>query len=101
LDCHNLALAAVYCPPRFTISEAQFIDYFNSLGNYFMAAGDYNAKHTHRRSRLVTPKGRQLYYAIIKPTNKLDCVSPGSPTHWPRDPRKLPELIDIMTTPSC
>jgi len=55
LGCHNLALAAVYCPPRFTISEAQFIDYFNSLGKYFIAAGDYNAKHTHGGSRLLTP----------------------------------------------
>jgi len=26
--------------PRFTISEAQFIDYFNSLGKYLIAAGD-------------------------------------------------------------
>jgi len=81
LGCHNLALAAIYCPPRFTISEAQFIVYFNLLGKYFIAAGDYNAKHTHWGSLLVTPKGRQLYYAVIKPSNKLDCVSPSSPTH--------------------
>jgi len=46
----------------------------------------------------VTPKGRQLCYAIIKPSNKLDCVSPGSPTHWPSDPRKLPDLIDFAVT---
>jgi len=68
------------------------------LGDRFIAAGDYNAKHTHWGSRLVTPKGRQLYNAIIKPNNKLDYISPGSPTYWPTDPRKVPDLIDFAVT---
>jgi len=46
-DDQNITLAAVYCPPRFTITEAQFMDYFNTLGKHFIAARDYNAKHTH------------------------------------------------------
>jgi len=49
------------------------MDFYNLLGDRFIAAGDYNATHTHWGSRLVTPKGRQLYNAIIKPNNKLDC----------------------------
>ncbi|KAH8355513.1 hypothetical protein KR093_010011, partial [Drosophila rubida] len=98
MDYRSLKLAAVYCPPRFTISELQFMDYFNSLSEQFIAAGDYNAKHTHWGSRLVSPKGRQLYNALIKPSNKLDCVSPGTPTYWPTDPRKLPDLIDFAVT---
>lgn len=94
----NLCIAAVYCPPRFTISEGQFMDFYNTLGDHFLAAGDYNAKHTHWGSRLVTPKGRQLYNALIKASNKLDYVSPGSPTYWPADPRKIPDLIDFAVT---
>jgi len=43
----------------------------------------------------VTPKGRQLYNAIISPSSKLDYVSPGSPTYWPTDFRKVPDLIDF------
>jgi len=43
----NLTIAAVYCPPRFTISQGQFMDFYNLLGDRFIAAGDYNAKHTH------------------------------------------------------
>jgi len=33
--------------PRFTIAEDEFMQFFNSLGDYFIAAGDNNAKHTH------------------------------------------------------
>lgn len=95
---NQLTLAAVYCPPRFTLSEDQFMEFFNSLGEHFIAAGDYNAKHTHWGSRLVNPKGKQLYNAIIKANNKLDHVSPGTPTYWPTDPKKLPDLIDFAVT---
>lgn len=55
-----VTLAAVYCPPRFVVSEDQFSEFFNSLGERFIADGDYNAKHTHWGSRLLTPKGKQL-----------------------------------------
>jgi len=56
----NITLVAVYCSPRFTITEAQFMDYFNTLGEHFIAAGDYNAKHTRWGSRLVAQKRKQL-----------------------------------------
>jgi len=55
---YKLTLAAVYCPPRFTIAEDEFMQFLNSPKDYFIAAGDYNAKHTHWRSRLGTPKGK-------------------------------------------
>jgi len=77
----NLAIAAAYCPPHLTISDGQLMDFFNLLADRFIAAGDCNAKHTLWGSRLVTPKGRLLYNAIIKPSNKLDYFSPGSPTY--------------------
>jgi len=44
------------------------MEFFNTLGDRFIAAGDYNAKHTHWGSRLMTPKGKQLYNALLKPT---------------------------------
>jgi len=74
------------------------MDLYNLLGNRFKAAWDYNAKHTHWGSCLVTPKGRQLYNSIIKPSNKFDHVSLGSPTYWPTAHRKVPDLIDIAVT---
>uniref|UniRef100_A0A034VFD2 Putative RNA-directed DNA polymerase from transposon X-element n=1 Tax=Bactrocera dorsalis TaxID=27457 RepID=A0A034VFD2_BACDO len=94
----DITLSAVYCPPRFPITEKQFIDFFSSLGECFLAAGDYNAKHLHWGSRLCNPKGKQLYNALICKRNKLDYVSPGKPTYWPTDPNKLPDLIDFAVT---
>jgi len=94
----NLTIAAVYCPPRFAISEGQFMDFYNLFGDSFTAVGDYNAKHTHWVSCPVTPKGRQLYNAIIKPNKKLDYVSLAPPTYWPTDPRKVSDLTNFAAT---
>jgi len=95
---NQLTLAAVYCPPRFTIAEDEFMQFYNSLGDYFIAAGDYNAKHTHWGSLLVTPREKEPYNANIKAKNKLDYVSFGRPTYWPADPKKLPDLIGFAIT---
>lgn len=94
----HLNLAAIYCPPRFCISDMEFMQFFDTLGDCFIAGGDYNAKHPHWGSRLTNPKGRQLYNALIQPGNKLDFLSPGKPTYWPADPRKKPDLIDFAIT---
>ena len=91
-DSLNIVISAIYCPPRFNISSTQFANYFNSLGPKFLAAGDYNAKHSFWGSRLISPRGRQLYNAII---NQYDVISTGEPTHWPSDNRKIPVLIDF------
>lgn len=57
-----LAVSAVYCPPNYRHNKDGFKEYFTSLGNRFMAGGDYNAKHTHWGSRLSPPgRGRTLY----------------------------------------
>jgi len=74
------------------------MQFFNSLGDHFIAAGDYNVKHTPWGSRLVTPKGKQLHNAIIKAKSKLDYVSSGTPTYWPADRKKLHDLIDFAIT---
>ena len=36
---------AVYCPPKFSIGQEIFSEIFKSLGNRFLAGGDYNAKY--------------------------------------------------------
>jgi len=59
LDSGNqLTLAAVYCLPRFTITESEIMKFFNSLGEHFIA--DYNAKHTHWGSLLWLQKENSL-----------------------------------------
>lgn len=46
-DNRNINVTAVYCPPRHTISVDNYKQFFRSLGNRFIAGGDWNAKHTH------------------------------------------------------
>lgn len=88
-----LTIAAIYCPPRHSIKSEKFSEFFNTLGNRFLAGGDYNSKHSFWGSRLINPKGRQLYLTLQK--NKLDYLSTGEPTYWPTDPNKLPDLVDF------
>ena len=90
-----LTLSSIYCPPRFSMTKENFEEFFNTLGDRFLACGDYNAKHTYWGSRLINPKGRQLYKALVDRKNGLDFVSPGHPTYWLADPRKIPDLIDF------
>lgn len=64
-DCFGkLVISAVYCPPNQNITKEHYTTFFKSLGNRFIAGGDYNAKHTTWGSRLITPRGRQLYQAM-------------------------------------
>lgn len=93
---YKLNVSSVYCRPGFTLSEQQFLDFFSTLGTKFLAAGDFNAKHTHWGSRLISPRGRQLFNAVS--TAKLDVISSSHPTYWPTDRTKIPDLIDFGVT---
>lgn len=88
-----ITVSAIYSPPKYTIKREQYESFFNTLGERFIAAGDYNAKHVHWGSRLVQPKGRELYEASV-PLG-LDFISTGEPTYWPSDTNKIPDLIDF------
>ena len=90
---NKTTISSVYCPPNYNIKQDQFLDYFATLDPKFIAAGDYNTKHTFWGSRLITPRGRQLFEAMS--LNKLDSISSGQPTYWPADINKIPDLIDF------
>lgn len=56
--------------------------------------GDFNSKHTFWGSRLTNPKGRQLLKSVQK--NRINVLSGASPTYWPSDPAKVPDLLDFF-----
>jgi hypothetical protein len=89
-----VTISAVYCPPPYNIQTQQFNDFFTVLGSKFIAGGDFNAKHTHWGSRLITPRGRTLYKSVTE--INLDFVSSGQPTYWPTDQNKIPDLLDFF-----
>lgn len=92
----NLAISSIYCPPRYSITKDQYNSFFKSLGPRFIAAGDYNAKHTYWGSRLISPRGRVLYDSVS--VMGLNIISSGQPTYWPTDQNKIPDVIDFGVT---
>jgi endonuclease/exonuclease/phosphatase family metal-dependent hydrolase len=92
----HLAISAVYLPPKHKVCAAQLEDFFLILGPRFIASGDYNAKHNDWRSRLITPRGRELFKTLER--NNLAHLSTGHPTYWPSDTRKTPDLVDFCVT---
>lgn len=92
----SIVVSSIYCPPNHSIRTDDFNLFFASLGPKFIAAGDFNAKHTHWGSRLITPRGRQLFDTILQ--KGYDIASCGNPTYWPTDRRKIPDLIDFAVT---
>uniref|UniRef100_A0A6M2DME9 Putative rna-directed dna polymerase from mobile element jockey n=1 Tax=Xenopsylla cheopis TaxID=163159 RepID=A0A6M2DME9_XENCH len=92
----NFVIAAIYCPPRHKITSTEFDNFFHLLGPKFIIGGDFNAKHHFWGSRLITPRGHQLYNSLLK--NNLNHVSTGEPTYWPSDRSKVPDLLDFCLT---
>ena len=92
----TLTIAAIYSPPKHKITTQEYQQYFNTLGSHFIAAGDWNAKHTTWGSRLTTLKGNMLLRAIQQ--NNLDYLSTGEPTYWPADRNRIPDLLDFAIT---
>lgn len=91
-----LTIAALYSPPRYSISAEEYYDFLSTLGSHFIVAGDWNSKHTAWGSRLITPKGRNLLKAIQQHNSSF--LSTGEPTYWPTDRNKIPDLLDFAVT---
>lgn len=90
----NLVLAAIYCPPRYTLNHTRVVSFFTQLGNRFIAGGNFNSKHTQWDSRLTTPRARQLLQALN--STHTSFISTGKPTHWPADTAKRPDQLDFF-----
>ena len=60
-------VSAIYCPPKHNDKHEDYDRFFKTLGNRFIAGGEFNAKHTYWGSRLINTKGRELF-KIIKIT---------------------------------
>lgn len=91
-----ITFSAIYCPPKHTISKDKFTEFFKTLGNKFVAGGDYNAKHQQWGSRLNTTRGRELQKSMQD--NNYGQISTAEPTYWPTDMHKTPDLLDFCVT---
>jgi len=66
---------------------------FSKIGKRFVVGGDFDTKHTHWGSRLITTKDRELIKAINE--YKCEAISTGKPMYCPTDTDKIPDLIDF------
>jgi hypothetical protein len=73
---------------------ADYDTFLSHLGPRFIAGGDWNAKHTDWGSSLTTPKDRNLMQSIT--SHNCSYLSAGTPTYWPSDPNKTPDLLDFL-----
>jgi hypothetical protein len=76
------------------MKKEQFSDFFQTHGPIFIAGGDYNCKHTLWGSRLTTTKGRELANLIQE--RNYTFLTTGSPTYWPTNHSKLPDLLNLF-----
>jgi len=70
----------------------QYIIFFKTLDNRFIAGGDYS-QHMYWGSRLILFIGRELLKAIE--TINLATLSIEEPTYWPSNNKKSPNLLDF------
>lgn len=91
-----MTISSVYCPPRHNLTKNDFKTFFETLGNNFVCGGDFNSKHTHWGSRIITPKGRALYNLMQEENYQF--LSAGESTYWPSDNNKIPDLLDLFIT---
>lgn len=92
----SINIAAIYCPPKHNLKKPEYAQLFKQLGDSFIIGGDYNAKNTFWGSRITSVKGKELYLAGVEA--KCDFHSSGSPTYWPSDVNKIPDIIDFFIT---
>lgn len=92
----TITISAIYCPPKHINTKQHYEHFFQTLGNKFIAGGDYNAKHSSWGSRATNSKGKELAATIQ--AHNLRCISTGQPTYWPTDERRQPDLLDICIT---
>jgi hypothetical protein len=96
LSHRPVTIAVIYSPPRHSISSKDCEEYPSFLGPQFIAASDWNAKHTTWGSRLTTNKRRNLLRAMTQVN--INYLSTGEPTYWLTDRNKTPDLLDFALT---
>ena len=91
---YPITLVAAYSPPKIPISESQIISFLNSLGHHFILGADLNAKHQQWGARSTNSRGRTLLSALN--SHRSNILSPNTPTYWPTDPNRNPDLLDFF-----
>ncbi|KAL4104848.1 hypothetical protein QTP88_020124 [Uroleucon formosanum] len=91
-----LTISSVYSPPCNSIRQEDYVNFFNSLGNSFIAGGDFNAKHPMWGCFSNNHRGKILHSVISN--YHYSFVSPTGPTYWPTHSNRNPDILDFFVT---
>lgn len=91
----EINIYVAYCPPGYNINKELFVRAFRRLGESYIIAEDFKAKHTRWDSRKILPKEKELLKAI--PHENCEIHSMKKPAYWPTD-LKIPGLLDFFIT---
>jgi hypothetical protein len=78
-----LTVSAVYLPPKHTVKQVQLAAFYNSLGHWFLAGGNYNTKHTDWDPDLLhleAMRSSKRWNNYISITSPLENPPTGLPT---------------------
>jgi exonuclease III len=87
----KLIVSAIYCLPRYSIYANEFKTLFDKMNRPFFIGGDFNAKHIHWGSRLITPK--VVSYTSLLQTLDVRSSLLANQRIGPQIKKKLPDLI--------
>lgn len=74
--CHFFS----YYPPGHKINSNNFINYFESLGKYFIVAEDLNSKHSSWGCLSTNTRGKTLFNSTNNSNIKI--LPPPHPNYW-------------------
>jgi len=89
-----IKISSIYLPPNQPWCKTEFDQLFLSLGNRFIAGGDFNAKHSWWGNIRSCSRGKQLQEAIISSTCEI--LATGEPTFFSYNTRLTPSALDFF-----
>ncbi|KAL4100752.1 hypothetical protein QTP88_020784 [Uroleucon formosanum] len=88
-----ITFVSAYQPPSRQMLIADY-EKVMSLDNSVIIAGDLNSKHINWGCRVTNPNGSKLQ-AFIENT-PFSISAPNTPTYFPTDINRLPDILDIL-----
>lgn len=89
LNHKPFTVSLVYFPSYPAISSIQLNQFLQSLGQHFLAEGDFNTKHSKWGCISVNKSYKRLQKIII---HNLSYISTKGPTHWPQHQNRHPDI---------
>ena len=93
----RLSVAAIYSPPRHSLSTGEYKDFFQTVGNRFLV-GETGTPNIHTGSPDWLQRKGETYGVLWATTTTITSVTLQLHTGRPTDPRKLPDLLDFFVS---